>query len=369
MKRGEPTQPFASPGEALEHHGVKGMKWGVRKEEDSGSGSTAGRLPTDTPAAKQTAATNASLKLYMAEAQKMGHTSSEAALMKDKQAWLNKSAPDDSSAAAGKIKPVTVSGEHKKLSPEQKKLLKNVAIGVGVAGGLYLANKKVGEALGYDSVVKAALKGQMKGEPVSAKQFNTLVLHSQMKTWAGGNYFKGDALTREGFELPAGHTFHRLSQFAETDFTKPTYSVTNIDDWNRYLTNFRHEKGPNATFAHVQWNLTKPIKVPSTHEVLTTMQDVLKSEGKMGTEKDALHAYQAISGGGWIDARSENLVKALKAKGFGAVVDEMDAGVIGDKPLVFFDHGAATPKKSTPLTAKQLEAAEQQVKELLNRKT
>jgi hypothetical protein len=37
MKRGEPTQPFASPGEALEHHGVKGMKWGVRKEEDSGS--------------------------------------------------------------------------------------------------------------------------------------------------------------------------------------------------------------------------------------------------------------------------------------------------------------------------------------------
>ena len=25
-------QPFASPGEALEHYGVKGMRWGVRKE-------------------------------------------------------------------------------------------------------------------------------------------------------------------------------------------------------------------------------------------------------------------------------------------------------------------------------------------------
>lgn len=27
-------QPFASPGEALEHYGVKGQRWGVRKEED-----------------------------------------------------------------------------------------------------------------------------------------------------------------------------------------------------------------------------------------------------------------------------------------------------------------------------------------------
>jgi hypothetical protein len=29
------SQPFASPGEALEHYGTKGMKWGVRNEQDS----------------------------------------------------------------------------------------------------------------------------------------------------------------------------------------------------------------------------------------------------------------------------------------------------------------------------------------------
>lgn len=28
----EGHQQFASPGEALEHYGVKGMRWGVRKE-------------------------------------------------------------------------------------------------------------------------------------------------------------------------------------------------------------------------------------------------------------------------------------------------------------------------------------------------
>lgn len=31
-------QPFASPGEALAHYGVKGMRWGVRKEDDGPEG-------------------------------------------------------------------------------------------------------------------------------------------------------------------------------------------------------------------------------------------------------------------------------------------------------------------------------------------
>lgn len=35
MRLGEPTQPFASSEEALEHFGVKGMKWGVRKDRES----------------------------------------------------------------------------------------------------------------------------------------------------------------------------------------------------------------------------------------------------------------------------------------------------------------------------------------------
>jgi len=35
MIAGEPTQAFASPGEALAHFGVKGMRWGVRRERET----------------------------------------------------------------------------------------------------------------------------------------------------------------------------------------------------------------------------------------------------------------------------------------------------------------------------------------------
>lgn len=41
MIEGEATQPYASPEEALAHYGVKGMKWGVRNEEDEAGDSSA----------------------------------------------------------------------------------------------------------------------------------------------------------------------------------------------------------------------------------------------------------------------------------------------------------------------------------------
>lgn len=40
MILGESQQPFTSPGEALEHYGIKGMHWGIRKERE-----TSGREP------------------------------------------------------------------------------------------------------------------------------------------------------------------------------------------------------------------------------------------------------------------------------------------------------------------------------------
>ena len=48
MILGEPPV-FASPGEALEHYGVKGMRWGVRKKEETGEQDAAAKPPAPKP--------------------------------------------------------------------------------------------------------------------------------------------------------------------------------------------------------------------------------------------------------------------------------------------------------------------------------
>ena len=49
MRLGE-AQPFASPEEALEHFGIKGMKWGVRNDKSPLVGLTGGKVITRTTA-------------------------------------------------------------------------------------------------------------------------------------------------------------------------------------------------------------------------------------------------------------------------------------------------------------------------------
>lgn len=60
-----------SPGDILEHHGVKGMRWGVRKEEDSGSSERS----TSTPAAQTKARRNSTQKQKMSGQVKQPTTS------------------------------------------------------------------------------------------------------------------------------------------------------------------------------------------------------------------------------------------------------------------------------------------------------
>lgn len=371
------------PPESLNHHGVKGMHWGVRKQDETGGGgssekpvtagpnlSATGRVLTSSAKAKEVAASNASLKRMMAASDELDRESkpSEEKLMSAKQDWLNKFAPDGPTPGQARAQPLRVSKERKKLTPAQKKLLESAAIGVGVGVGVYLLNKEAKKALGYTPTVNDALKGNRRGLNIPHDEFNTLVSHSQFKTWSTGNFIKPESWAREGYTLDVGHEFRRLSQVAESDFTKPTYSVHTTEDWHRYLTNFRHEKG-GVDFHEVKWKLTEPVKVPALKDVIGTMQEVLKDEGKAGTEKEAISAYKSISGRSWQDARSESLVKALKKKGYGALIDEMDAGVIGDKPVVFFSPESATKKTSSPLSMNAIIDAEARVKELQSRKS
>lgn len=289
--------------------------------------------------------------------------------MQSKQDWLKKFEPSGAVSGSPRVQPLQVPRERKKLTPAQKKLIKGAIIGVGAVGAAYYLNRQFEKSLGIDSRLKDHLKnGTLRGKPIDAKDFNNLTTYSQLKVWTTGNHITKDSWAREAFELPVGHTFTRLSQQAEDKFSHGTYSVTNQDDWHRYLTNFRHEKGPGAQFHKVEWTLTEPVKVPALKDVVGAMQKVLEADGHPADEKSAIRAYKGISGGDWGNDRPRKLIAELKKRGYGALVDEMDAGVIGDKPLVFFAGEKTGGKTSKPLTMAEIQAAEKAVKELSKRK-
>lgn len=343
-----------SPGDIL-HYGIKGMRWGHRKQDDGGDGRRS---------AKETSQYNERKKAFMAVA--------EDGVIQSPTAAQSKAAMKDAEKKfAAKFEKDSADGSGSGMSAKQKAMLTTVAaygvtIGAAVGGG-YLLKKGLANSALSNVGLKPDDIDALSGKPIAADKFNGLVAYSKVKTWIPPNYFTKESFDRPAFELPAGHEFHRLSTSFEDSFSGATYSTHSLDDFNRYVAGFRHEKGGWSDFQHVSWKSTEPVKVPDLTTVLSEMKSVLKEEGGgVVTNGMATRAYRGMSGGSWDSPQSKKLLKRLREKGYGAIVDEMDAGVIGETPLVFFGHDKATPKKSVPFDESAIKRAEDLLKELRN---
>lgn len=360
--------------EELVHYGVKGMRWGVRKEREL--------------TGREAAAHNEETKAWIAARNQLTPLTGAAAqanFAQNQQKFAAKFAPSEPGSSGWDG-----------LSDGQKKALM-VAAGVGAYIGVsYAAQKylegKQDKALAdlmdkFDELDKLGLDGgddftssptpdwvediqSLAGQPIDPKKFEGLVAYSQGNTWYGGDYTTDKAFARPEYEIPAGHEFHRISTKPnETDFNPTTYSTHSIEDYNRYVAGFSGEKF-GAQLHHVTWTSTEPVKVPNLTTVLGSLHKVMQEDpllkGATITQKDVLDSYNAMSGGSWESHQSVKLVESLKAQGYGAIVDEMDAGVIGATPVIFFAHENATPKKSTPIDKKAIKEAHKALIEIEN---
>lgn len=373
-----------TPGDIL-HYGVKGMRWGVRKSEDGGS--------DEAKDPKALAAHNSQTKMYLAAAKRIPEPTSPeaaAAIFKGNQEKL--AAKFASSEAPVKGPPGQIEKIEPRFTPGQKKAMLYVGGSVAVVGGLYLGSRwlsnnpaAVGKMMGLNPEALAnqlhsgkktmdpAELARLAGKPIDSKQFHSLVGYSQGKTWMGGSgYLTEKAFTRPEFELPAGHTFLRLSTKAEGTFGGPTYCTHSLDDFNRYIAGFRQEKLATE-FHRISWKSTRPVKVPNLTTVLSDLHQTLEAEAKNPksyyfgmkiTPETVTKEYNSLSGGGWSTDLAKGLVSRLKSKGYGAIVDEMDAGVIGETPLVFFGTENASPKTSAKLSSAAIKSAESLLKEI-----
>jgi hypothetical protein len=83
---------------------------------------------------------------------------------------------------------------------------------------------------------------------------------------------------------------------------------------------------------------------------LNAMREVMVAEGHKNVKPDEVVAnYSFLAGGSWSTDRGKSLMQNLLAKGYHAIVDDMDAGVYGESPLVLIDPSRFTDKVATPL--------------------
>ncbi|QAY17127.1 hypothetical protein SEA_MADAMATO_9 [Streptomyces phage Madamato] len=319
----------------LSHYGIKGMKWGVRKDEDGGKG---GDTSTQ--------------KWKKAHKPKKDPT--------PEQAKKNLAAHEKKSLA--KLDEPGAPPKKKSFVSRHKKAL----IFAGAIAGLYAANA-VAEAKTVKSIK------ELSGKSIDAETFQKHVNHSKVKTWMKNDHIQASSWERDEFTLPAGHEFHRLSKKPEEGFRGATYSVHSKEDYHRYVAQFRQELGTSSTpLHHITFRAEEDIKVPKLSTTLDSLRDALvggKTEFKAWyTDERVLAKYQELSGGSWDDSHAKGMFDSLRKKGYGAIVDEMDAGVIGETPLVFFAHQLAGKKSNEPLTKEDIDFAEASLVELENRK-
>jgi hypothetical protein len=333
----------------LAHHGVLGMHWGVRKAEsnaDEGKSDTSAATVKDTKASEK------------AEAVKSVASYETRSLEK-----LNPSVSDE---------------EASRFTPEQKKALK-IAAGVAVASavlafGVYEAKNNP------DAIAKIA---SMAGKKISPEEFKSNVDFSKAYSWQGNAVLKPSIVNHSEFTIPVGTTYHRIARDVEHSFNPITYTTPSTEDFNRYLTSYGHVGGNPQ---HVSWESHSDIKVPGLPTVLGTFHEAMHENYSKAprTVKKTLDAkaigknylspenvqrvYSNHTGGHWTDSVATSFVSRLKEKGYGAMVDDMDSGILADTPIVLFSPEKMGAKRSTPNTEDIIAEAKRSLTELTNRK-
>lgn len=341
-----------SPEEYLEHYGVNGMKWGVIKKDESSGNQKIEKK--DTPKKRLTPRNDSetsSKNRFMAVAKanekkpKLSTKEQAEALAENNQKFNAKFDPPENKKTLADYKP----------TPTQVK----VALGAA-AVGLFL----------YSAYSGQKILNTKPGKPVSLEGFQALVYKSKAASWNGSGFVKPSSFLQDDFVLPKGHEFFRISTFAESDWSPATYCTPSVDDFNRYVGAFRGEKIGFTEFYKVTFKAEREIRVPSLATRLSALKEVLESAspGSKYDDETVLQKYGFMCGGSWDSPTAKSLIQNLVSKGYSAIIDDMDAGVIGEKPLVLIDPTAVGSKVTARMSKAAIKLAETSITEISNRK-
>lgn len=354
--------------EALAHFGIKGMRWGVRNEDDI---SSAPKSSSKKKTKNTSKVTKEEYNELLKNQPKLNKAQQAKSIAKNKEKFKAKF---ESNPTVGKSEPVKKKGWR-----PNKNQLAIAGIGaayIGLVAASYYADTK-GSSFQGNSAIKNVLKNPVLNKPALAVRagahcdfptYSSLIQGSISRSWGSHGYFNDYSWERPELSFPAGHVFHRLSNGVETGFgSRGTYCTSSLSEFARYLASSEF----GNTDHHVSWRSTTEVRVPKLETVLETAKKALSdASGSEISTKEAFNWYKYQSGGGWDrnDTKVARFFDALKASGFHAIVDEMDAGVYSELPLVWFDSSAASSKQTSRLTKKDINEAKSILTEIAHRK-
>lgn len=317
------TKP-GSPAE-LAHHGVRGMKWGVRKERESVGRDSSGKITSATSESKKEAE-------YHRLAGKIVD-----------QSGLN------SHLLAAKYGPpagVVTQGDKQHQADQErlKKVAKGLGIGLGAA------------ALGI-----AAYKLSQGGSPGGLHVEGKLGVLKRTTNKAYRRSVDGlDLNWDNGVDLPKGFVLRRLSSIAETEPRPGGFFAAHLDSdvesYKAVLPTFWHQwgvgKARDGGFIN-HYAAKESIRAPSDKESFTLFKHLVDTDDGFNAN---LKHYLAQSGRGlsetqlkslfvessmlWVDHTNQHTqqwFKAVQSHGYNALIDFNDAGKLGKTPLRIID--------------------------------
>lgn len=397
------NQEFETPQDALAHYGVKGMKWGVRKDrKSSGDGGSSSARKNEESDGLKDASDAFYAKKDSKELQAEGERNLKAQIADDgfptkasarraaKAEGIEKEASEyDQAAKELADERDSISGNNLWNKYQRRVYNDQIAVNEKVRDDLLKKAEQVREGKLTDNQKKLIVAGgiaavavaglyarrqyDLRNAGITKKESERLAEENRRKTsdeWsalfgdapdfgsaktafgaAGPGFYtglkNGKVWDRPEFTIPESTIFQRLSDHAEDSSgygrEKGAYAT--------FLNNDKKLYGASKEFGGKKYtvNFTVPggTKVPSHQTVLSHLKKVTL------TKDDTMVAslYHQMAGASWSTPTSMRLFESLREAGYSAIVDDMDAGFLGDLPVVFF--GKASTATSTPRTRTQ----------------
>lgn len=359
----------------LAHFGVKGMRWGVRNDDNGGSRRGSSSRAGGGKSANDKAAVEKAANALNAFAEKNGGGSA---------AMADKYGPGSNGPGPP--------GDDRSFYQKHKTAI-HIGAGAAVAGIAIYGGYKYNQSLQNNSAIAAdaARRLERDRKPPTPEQLEAMRLANSknalladydrmVQARVGQPVVDPRTLPNDPINIKAGSILRRVSTEDE-DYTRDdgffaSHDDADVDRYKAILPTYWKKWGFDAKDGYVvNLRADKDVKAPSRREAYDIYEGMIRDDPSFRATLDPAGAYKdrperlaqetyRVMAGAWNRPEIpvvDSYLSEVKRRGYNALIDENDAGQLAKNPLRTLDGSMYTIQKSTPLSSREI--AETQLRE------